>query len=164
MPQDESKKISDSDDRLEGLLNRINSLAAGDNPPDVAAMAPPASPAQPPRAATPARPPSVEKPVASKRPTGQSSPPAPAVAAAPTSTAKTESDRDCPFRPVEPSSFLEAVLNDTEVEHLIAKFLFTRGESTGRQISEQIKLPFGLVEQLLRQMKHEQTVAYKDAS
>ena len=59
---------------------------------------------------------------------------------------------------------MEARLTDTEVEQLVAKYLFSRGEATGRQISDQVKLPFGLVEQLLRQMKHDRYVAYKDAT
>jgi predicted ATPase with chaperone activity len=42
--------------------------------------------------------------------------------------------------------------------------LFARGEASGREIAGQIRLPFGLIETLLRQMKQEQTVGYKDAT
>ena len=75
-----------------------------------------------------------------------------------------ERDRDCPFRPQEAQSYREAGVTETEVEQIVTKFLFARGEASGRQISDQVRLPFGLVDQLLRRMKQEQTVAYKDAA
>ena len=141
----------DADARLEGLLDRINSLATGGNEPKPE----PPKPSRP----APARPPTAERP-ASKSLAKPS-----VVPATPTAGEEgQERDKDCPYRPVEPTSFEEARLTESEVEQLIAKYLFARAEATGREISEQIKLPFGLVEQLLRQMKHDQTVAYKDAT
>ena len=73
-------------------------------------------------------------------------------------------DKDDPFRPAEPTSFADAQLNETEVEQLILKFLFGRGEVSGRGIAEQICLPFGLLESLYLRLKQEQLVAYKDAT
>ena len=75
-----------------------------------------------------------------------------------------ERDKDQPFTPTEPKTLEEAHLNESEVEQLILKFLFARGEASGRDVSEQICLPFGLVEDVLRRLKHEQLVAYKDAT
>jgi len=44
------------------------------------------------------------------------------------------------------------------------KYLLNRGEATGRGIADQIKLPFALIDKILRQLKQEQSVAYKDAA
>ena len=46
------------------------------------------------------------------------------------------------FVPREPESFQDAGLTDSEVEALILKFLLARGDATGRDIAEQVKLPF----------------------
>ena len=68
------------------------------------------------------------------------------------------------FIPVEPTSFQEASLSDSAVESLVFKFLLARGSASGREISEQIKLPFAMIEELLRQMKHDQVIAYKGSA
>jgi hypothetical protein len=64
------------------------------------------------------------------------------------------------FTPAEPESFQEAGLTDSEVEALIVKFLLARGDVVGRDIAEQIKLPFVLLDELLRQMKYSQLVVH----
>jgi DNA-binding PadR family transcriptional regulator len=68
------------------------------------------------------------------------------------------------FYPPEPRSFEEAKLSETEVEALILKFLLARGEATGRQIADQVKLPFLLIERLLRAMKNDQLVAHRGSA
>lgn len=80
------------------------------------------------------------------------------------SVAQSERDKDLPFIPREPKTFAEANLTETQVEQLILKFLFGRGEVSGRGIAEQICLPFGMLEGLLHRLKQEQLVAYKDAT
>ncbi len=65
------------------------------------------------------------------------------------------------FVPIESESFFEAGLTDSEVEALILKFLVARGDASGRDIAEQIKLPFVLVDELLRDMKNEQLVGHR---
>lgn len=75
-----------------------------------------------------------------------------------------EIDPASQFVPIEPSSFAEAQLTDTEVEALVLKFLRGRGEASGREIAEQIKLPFVLVDELLRRLKQEQLVGHKGAA
>ena len=52
--------------------------------------------------------------------------------------------------PIEPASFRAAGLTDSEVEALMLKFLLARGDATGRDIADQVKLPFVLVDQLLQ--------------
>ena len=68
------------------------------------------------------------------------------------------------FMPLEPQSFREAKLSESEVEELILKYLLSRGDATGRDVSEQIKLPFVLLEELLRQMKMEQLVFHRGSA
>ena len=68
------------------------------------------------------------------------------------------------FVPVEPESFHEAQLTDSEVEALAMKYLLARGDATGRDVAEQVKLPFILVDDLLWNMKNEQLVVHKGAA
>ena len=65
---------------------------------------------------------------------------------------------------VEPASFRAADLTDSEVEALILKFLLARGDATGRDIADQVKLPFVLVDELLREMKNEQLVVHRGSA
>lgn len=68
------------------------------------------------------------------------------------------------FVPIEPSSFAEAELTDSEVEALVLKYLLARGDATGRAIADQVKLPFVLVDELLRSMKTDQLVVHKGSA
>lgn len=68
------------------------------------------------------------------------------------------------FVPIEPRSFRAADLTDSEVEALVLKYLLARGDASGRDISEQVKLPFILVDELLRNLKNEQLLVYKGSS
>lgn len=68
------------------------------------------------------------------------------------------------FYPHEPVSFEAAKIAESEVESLILKFLLTRGSATGREIAEQVKLPFVLIEELLRQLKQDQLVVHRGAA
>lgn len=68
------------------------------------------------------------------------------------------------FTPKPPASFHEAGLSETAVESLVLKYLLTGGEGAGREIADQIKLPFGLVDELLRRMKYDQLVIYRSSA
>ncbi len=68
------------------------------------------------------------------------------------------------FFPTEPGSFRAAGLTDSEVEGLILKYLLSRGEAIGRDIADQVKLPFVLLDELLRQMKNDQLVVYRGSA
>ncbi len=57
---------------------------------------------------------------------------------------------DCDFVPMDPASIRDAGLTDSEVEALILKYLLARGDSSGRDVAEQIRMPFFFVETLLR--------------
>ena len=84
-------------------------------------------------------------------------------AADPPAQAETEDDSN-PFFPLEPSSFRAAQLTDSEVEVLTLKFLLARGDIAGRDIADQVKLPFVLVDELLRTMKNDQLVVHKGSA
>lgn len=68
------------------------------------------------------------------------------------------------FVPVEPNTLAEAQLTQSSVEGLILKLLLSRGDSTGRQVSDQIKLPFRIIDELLRGMKDDQLVIHKGSA
>lgn len=68
------------------------------------------------------------------------------------------------FTPREPRSLQEAHLTETEVESIAIKYLLSCGEASGRQISDQLKLPFLIIEECLRHMKYDQLVVYKDTA
>jgi hypothetical protein len=68
------------------------------------------------------------------------------------------------FTPIEPNSLKEAKLTESEVEALILKFLIAQGDATGRDISDQVKLPFVLIDTLLRAMKNDQLVVHRSSA
>jgi len=68
------------------------------------------------------------------------------------------------FTPIEPQSFRAARLSDSQVEALILKFLLARGDAAGREVADQVKLPFVLVHELLREMKDQQLVVHRGAA
>ena len=68
------------------------------------------------------------------------------------------------YYPREPESLDEAQLNESEVEALILKYLLAVGEANGRNISEQVRLPFILIHELMSQLKYDQFVAIKSSA
>ncbi len=74
----------------------------------------------------------------------------------------TRHDND--FFPAEPVSWRDAKLTESEIEELTLKFLLARGDASGRDVAEQIKLPFALLEELLRRMKNDQWLVHRGAA
>jgi len=70
---------------------------------------------------------------------------------------------DC-FVPIEPRSFRAASLTDSEVESLVLKYLLARGDASGREIADQVKLPFVLVDEFLRDLKDSQLVVHRGSA
>lgn len=68
------------------------------------------------------------------------------------------------FLPREPESLRESGLSDSEVEALILKLMLSRDDMVGRDIAEHLRLPFVLVDELLRQMKADQLVVYRSSA
>ncbi|GIW92037.1 MAG: hypothetical protein KatS3mg110_0078 [Pirellulaceae bacterium] len=90
----------------------------------------------------------------------------PQVAGAPSATrtpARAAPDEKL-FVPRVKGSLREMGLTESDVESLVLKYLLARGDAYGREIAQQIKLPFCLLEELLRQMKTDQLVVYRGAN
>lgn len=68
------------------------------------------------------------------------------------------------FFPKAPTTIEETGLTEEEIERLVLKFLMQKGSATGREICAQIKLPFQIIEPLMKQWKKDQLVAYKGAA
>lgn len=68
------------------------------------------------------------------------------------------------FVPLEPSSFRESGIGEGFVEALVMKFLLANGVASGRDAAAQVKLPFKLIDELLRGLKNDQLVVYRDTA
>jgi predicted ATPase with chaperone activity len=68
------------------------------------------------------------------------------------------------FVPVEPASLAAAFLTESEVEALALKYLLARGDASGRDVADQVKLPFVLIDELLRRMKNDQLVVHRGSA
>ena len=74
------------------------------------------------------------------------------------------SEQPVAFYPVELNSFQETGLTDSQVEMLFCKYLFLRGDACGRNLADQVALPFRLIEPLLAQLKSDRVLGYKGAA
>jgi len=68
------------------------------------------------------------------------------------------------FRPKCPETLEETGLTPEDVERLVLKYLLSKGSAPGRAICAQIRLPFQIVDPLLKQLKQEQILAFKGAA
>lgn len=71
---------------------------------------------------------------------------------------------DTPFLPRTPETLQETGLTPEEIERLVLKYLMMQGSASGRQISAQVRLPYKIVEPLLKQWKNDQFIGYKGAA
>ncbi|HQF13677.1 MAG TPA: AAA family ATPase, partial [Thermogutta sp.] len=100
--------------------------------------------------------------VGSSKPRTETLPPAPStVKPATLSASSLEEWAETDFIPVEPTTLEEAQLTESEVEALILKYLLARGDATGRAIADQVKLPFIIVDAIMRRMKADRLVAHR---
>jgi predicted ATPase with chaperone activity len=65
------------------------------------------------------------------------------------------------FYPPAPKNLNQTGLNEKLVEDLVFKHLHSRGVLTGRQIADEICLPFKLIEHVLSDLKQQLFIAYK---
>jgi hypothetical protein len=75
-----------------------------------------------------------------------------------------EFDPDEGFKPRIPSTLAETKLSFEEVERLLLKFLLAKGSATGRELCQQVKLPFQIVDPILKQLKQDQLAMFKGAA
>ena len=80
------------------------------------------------------------------------------------SNASVDPEHSDDFLPIEPPTIRDAGLTESEVEALILKYLLSRGDCTGREIADQIRLPFVLIDPLLRQLKFDQLLVYRGSA
>ncbi len=73
-------------------------------------------------------------------------------------------DPSNPFVPWAPESLAKANLCENEVEAIAMKYLLARGTATGHETAQQLKLPFRLIEPILRALKSEQLILYKSST
>ncbi|CAK9037518.1 AAA domain-containing protein [Durusdinium trenchii] len=137
VPQDAAQE------RLDVLLSRIHELTAtGDESPATMPVTP---------IVENENPPSAPPQQAARAP----------VAAGPMSDQR---DNHGDWFPSEPENLRSARLTESEVEDLLLKILNARSEASGRDLAEQVKLPFRLIDPMLQQMKQDQMVAHRGAS
>lgn len=65
------------------------------------------------------------------------------------------------FTPVEPQTLADSGLPEQEVHALILKQLYLGGVSAGRRISDQLKLPFAIIQESLRELKQQILISYR---
>lgn len=145
----------DDDARLDSLLNRIHNLAQGKPAEEEVRGSMPADRAT----AIPAQP--------ARETMGAAAAPgilSKSQARASSETADKKHFPDDAFLPLQKNSFLEMELSESAVEELILKYLLNRGDGSGRAISDQVRLPFLIMEPLLRRMKEDQLVVYRGSA
>ncbi len=76
----------------------------------------------------------------------------------------TETPEVTEFIPREPQSLQEVGVSASEVEALVLKLMLSRGDLVGRDIADHIRLPFVLVDEILRQLKQDQLVVYRSSA
>jgi len=68
------------------------------------------------------------------------------------------------FTPVAPATLAAAQLTESQVNSLVLKFLLNQINASGREIAEQVSLPFVLIDKLMGQMKSDHLVVHKGAA
>lgn len=69
-------------------------------------------------------------------------------------------DSNGEFFPFDPETLADSKVSESMLEQLLCKFLMARGEVTVRQMSEQVGLPFHLVDDVVTQLKSEQLLGF----
>ncbi|MDA7925168.1 AAA family ATPase, partial [Mariniblastus sp.] len=75
---------------------------------------------------------------------------------------ETANNRDAngEFFPFEPTTLEDSKVSESMLEQLICKFLMARGEVTVRQMSEQVGLPFHMIDDVVAHLKSEQVLGF----
>ncbi len=71
---------------------------------------------------------------------------------------------DDSFVPQQPKTLSDAGLTFVDVESLILKYLLTASAETGRNIAEQLRLPFKLTKDVLQVLRDQLTLAYRGSA
>ncbi|MHC4877276.1 MAG: AAA family ATPase [Planctomycetota bacterium] len=73
-------------------------------------------------------------------------------------------DRSDHFEPRAPKSIAATGLTAEEIEKLILKFMSARGSATGREVAQQVCLPYGIIESVIKRLRAEMLVTLKGAA
>lgn len=65
-----------------------------------------------------------------------------------------------PWFPRCPERLEETGLTANDIERLILRYLLARGSATGRAVSQQVRLSFGIIDPILRALKYDQLLAF----
>lgn len=87
-------------------------------------------------------------------PSGRSPAPAAAVGQTPRQSA-TESDE---FTPQQPADLRDSGVTSALLERLVMKFMYQVGMAAGRGIANQVKLPYKVIEPVLKQLRHDKQI------
>ncbi|HEX7376344.1 MAG TPA: AAA family ATPase [Pirellulales bacterium] len=68
------------------------------------------------------------------------------------------------FAPTEPASLRDSGISDGLVESLVMKFLLANGTACGRDAAAQVRLPFKIIDEVLRGLKNDQLAVYRDTA
>jgi len=68
------------------------------------------------------------------------------------------------FLPREPESLAQTGLSEALVESMVLKYVAHVATATGRDVANQVRLPFGIVSDVLRRLKDDRLVVYKGAA
>jgi predicted ATPase with chaperone activity len=68
------------------------------------------------------------------------------------------------FTPKVPETLNDTKLSFDDIERLVLKFLLQKGTGTGRAIAKQIRLPFGIVDPIVKDLKFEQLLTLRNSS
>jgi len=136
---------------IDAMLDRINRMAAGETVPPI-----PEAPAEAPvqRPAAPSTP-VPAPPLAPSQLVTAAAPPAKPVATASNGDVNT-------FVPPEPTTISELGVSETVIEEIACKFLLAKGEASMRQISDQLGVPFNVIETIVTRLKNDQYLGYID--
>src|SRR5205085_9874982 len=65
------------------------------------------------------------------------------------------------YTPRETPTVREPGLTNSDAKALILKYLLSRGEATGSDVANQVRLPFVIMDAMMRQMKFDQLLVYR---
>ncbi|MEM9703329.1 MAG: AAA family ATPase, partial [Planctomycetota bacterium] len=68
------------------------------------------------------------------------------------------------FRPMCPNTIAESGLTEDEVERLVMKYLLNVGSASGRTVGTQIKLPFTIVDPIVRKLRKAQYLTFSGSA
>ena len=79
-------------------------------------------------------------------------------------TTATQPDKGNSFVPYKPNTLKETRLSENDLFPIILKYLYVRGSQAGRQIANQVKLPFSIVEPLLSELRGRMLITYRGSA